>query len=68
MIQEFYEEIRKRNRKKFIAVRAKQLEAEHENQDGVFIPDFLEAETEYNQFKAAGCFDCYGYLKPIGVI
>ena len=67
MEKEFFNEIRERNKQKFIALRTKQLEKDHAKENGVFIPEFLDAETEYNQFKEAGCFDEYGYLKQIEV-
>ena len=63
--QEFYTEIRRRNKEKFIAVVSKEIEKEQAKEDGVNIPAFLEAEDAYNEFLNAGCFDEYGRLKPI---
>lgn len=65
MTNEFYKEIRKRNKENFIAIRTKQLKEEHKNQNGVFIPEFLDALNEFEQFQAADAFDSYGYLKPM---
>ena len=64
-VKDFYSEIRKRNKEKFIQVRTEQIRKENEKSNGVNIPEFLDAESEYNAFKNAGCFDCYGYLKQI---
>ena len=64
-VQDFYKEIKKRNKEKFIKIRIEQIKRENSKTDGVNIPEFLDAESEYNAFKNAGCFDCYGYLKQI---
>ena len=63
---EFYAEIRERNKQKFIKLRTEQIRRENEKNGGINIPEFLDAENDYNDFLNAGCFDCYGYLKPIG--
>lgn len=64
--EDFYREIRKRNKAKFISVVTKQIEKENaKNGNSVNIPEFLEAEATYEDFKRADAFDCYGFLKPI---
>jgi len=65
LAHEFYQEIRERNKAKFIKIATKGIEKEQKEQGGVNIPAFLEAENAYNQFKNAGAFDDYGYLKQM---
>lgn len=62
---QFYEEVRRRNKAKFIAIATKDIEKEQAKEGGINIPAFLEAEDAYNQFKNANCFDEYGRLKPL---
>jgi hypothetical protein len=63
--KDFYSEIRRRNKEKFIQVRTEQIRRENAKTGGVNIPEFLDAESDYNAFLNAGAFDCYGYLKQI---
>lgn len=65
MTNEFYNEIRKRNKAKFIAVTSKKFDEFNKQNDpnGVNLPSFIEAEQAYNNFCQAGCFDEYGRLK-----
>jgi hypothetical protein len=65
MEKEFFNEIRERNKAKFISIVSKDIEKQQKKEGGIHIPSFLEAETAYNEFQKAGCFDQYGYLKPI---
>lgn len=65
LANEFYAEIRERNKAKFIKVRSEQIRRENEKNGGVNLPEFLDAENDYNAFLNAGCFDQYGFLKPI---
>lgn len=65
MTNEFYNEIRQRNKAKFIAVTSKKIDEfnKQNNPNGVNLPSFIEAEQAYNNFSQAGCFDEYGRLK-----
>ena len=65
LAHEFYEEIKSRNKAKFIHLATKNIEKEQAEQGGVNIPAFLEAENAYKEFQKADAFDCYGYLKQI---
>ena len=60
MEKEFFKEIRKRNKKKFIDIVSKEIK---KFQTGVNIPEFIEAEEAYKEFKRANLFDNYGYLR-----
>ena len=60
MEKEFIKEIRKRNKKKFIDFVSKKIK---EFQTGINLPEFVEAEIAYNDFKKAGMFDIYGYIR-----
>ena len=62
---QFYEEVRRRNKEKFIAVATKDIEKEQAKEGGINLPAFTEAENAYNEFDRAGCFDEYGRLKPM---
>lgn len=64
-VQDFYKEIKKRNKEKFIKIRTEQIKRENAKTNGLNIPEFLDAERDYNDFLNAGAFDCYGYLKQI---
>lgn len=58
-------ETKRINKDKFISIVAKQIEKENKERGGVNIPEFLEAEQVYKDFKRNGCFDENGYLKPL---
>lgn len=62
---QFYEEVRRRNKEKFIAVATKNIEKEQAKEGGINLPAFTEAENAYKEFENAGCFDEYGRLLPI---
>lgn len=64
-VSEFYKEIRKRNKAKFIKFVGEKIRQEQEEEGGINLPYFTEAENEYKKFKAIDAFDIYGYLKPI---
>jgi len=65
MENEFYAEVRNRNKAKFIAIATKDIEKQQALEGGVNIPAFIEAEQAYKDFDRAGCFDEYGRLKPM---
>ena len=60
MQNEFYKEIKKRSREKFIALRSAQIA---EKQTGVDIPAFIYAEQEYKKHLLNGNVDGYGQVK-----
>lgn len=59
--------MKKINKERFIAIVTKKLEKQNREAGGVHIPEFLEANRAYKEFKKAGCFDEQGYLKPMVV-
>lgn len=59
--------IRKINKERFIAIVTRNLEKQNKEAGGVHIPEFLEANRAYEEFKKAGCFDENGYLKPMAI-
>lgn len=63
MTKEFYKEIRKRNKDKFIALRSKEIEAQ---QKGVDIPAFMYAQQEYNTMLNNGLVNHYGEVMKVG--
>ena len=60
MQNEFYKEIRKRSREKFIALRSAQIA---ERQTGVDIPAFIYTEQEYKTYLLSSNVDGYGQVK-----
>lgn len=62
---DFYAEVQRRNKQKFIEVATKNIEKEQAEAGGINLPAFTEAENAYNEFKNAGCFDEYGRLLPL---
>lgn len=67
MANEFYAEVRGRNKAKFIAITSKKIDEFNKQNDpnGVNLPSFIEAEQAYKNFEQAGCFDEYGRLKEV---
>lgn len=59
----FFEEVRSRNKAKFIEIVTAEIQKEQSKENGVSIPAFLEAENAYHEFKNAGLFDEFGRLK-----
>lgn len=55
--------IRKINKDLFIKIVERDLVKQHKEEGGVYIPEFLEARSVYENFKKNGCFDENGYLK-----
>lgn len=61
--QELKQELQERNKKMFIATATKMIEREQQKENEVNIPAFMEAEKAYDEFKKAGAFNEYGFLK-----
>lgn len=64
MENEFYKEIKKRNKDRFVAKRSREIESQ---QQGVDIPAFMYALQEYNTLSIHGLVNCYGEVMKAGV-
>lgn len=64
MENEFYKEIKKRNKDRFVATRSREIEKQ---QQGVDIPAFMYAIQEYNTLFKNGFVNCYGEVMKAGV-
>ena len=64
MENEFYKEVQKRNKNKYVATRSKEIET---LQNGVDIPAFMYAIQEYNSLAMRGYVNCYGEVMKAGV-
>lgn len=60
---QFYVEVKKRNKAKFIEIATKEIQKEQAEENGINIPAFLEAENAYKEFQKAGLFDEFGRLQ-----
>lgn len=59
----FRKRMKKINKDLFIKIVERNLIKEHKEKEGIYIPEFLEARSVYENFKKNGCFDENGYLK-----